>query len=100
MKKEDITIKSRQVASGKWYCVVKDCLNSGTHDGYNIVYNGQCDLEFFNTEREVLDKGKIERNEYIGKFSELDHFCSYNSISGDNKKELMNIILTMKLTTK
>lgn len=58
-----ITIKVNQNARG-YYSIVKDNDTSGTHENYNIVYNGSCNLEYFKTHKEAFDKGEEEIEKY------------------------------------
>ena len=58
-----ITIKVNQTERG-YYSIVKDHDNSGTHENYNIVYNGSCNLEYFKTHKEAYDQGEEQIDKY------------------------------------
>ncbi len=38
----------------EWSLLVVDRLNSGTHKGYNVLYNSVCNKEYFWSEDEAL----------------------------------------------
>lgn len=52
-KERFIEINSRSISNGKWYGIGKEDNVKGTHETYNIFYNGSCVREYFDTQEEA-----------------------------------------------
>ena len=80
----------------QFYAVVIDNDNSGTHKDCHVVYNGMCSLKFHDTIEDALSDGDDQKNMYLNRYDDLNHFCAYMGIKGGNKKELISIINELK----
>lgn len=44
----------------KWSGLAVRMGRRGTHDNYDVLYNGTCEMEYFDSEAEAKDKAKMK----------------------------------------